>query len=70
MYRTRYFNPKFTSNIFLYHTIYEFADGQTYLNWNPFLQSLVLEKEHVWKFGSVQFTTQESQTKKVGQRNR
>ena len=44
MNRTRYFNPKFTSNIFLYQTIYEFANGQKYLNWNPFLQSLVLEK--------------------------
>ena len=39
MNRTRYFNPKFTSNIFLYQTIYEFADGLKYLNWNPFLQS-------------------------------
>ena len=42
--RTRYFNPKFTSNIFLYQTIHEFGDGQKYLNWNPFLQSLVQDK--------------------------
>ena len=35
---------KFTSNIFSYQTVYEFGNGKKYLNWNPFLLSLVQDK--------------------------
>ena len=44
MNRTRYFDPKFSVNIFSYQTIYEFGNREKYLKSNPFLLSLVQDK--------------------------